>query len=164
MSDARVAPSLNSRHQPQRGAATRKDHIMATKQTAPSLFPKTPFDPSSASLTEFNKELKRLASLKCRCTNKAFKSQYAKRYNEIAAIKSDRFTSSRVSYHTLTPDQISELDLAKTTKAIKSLQSAICLYPNRKQEILPQLNRYQEHRAKLKAAIMIKQAEETLNK
>lgn len=137
---------------------------MATKTIAPSLSPKSPFDPSSASLTEFNRELKRLASLKCRCDNKSFKAQYAARYSELAAIKSDRFTSSRVSYHTLTPEQIEGLDLATTVKAIKSLQSAYCLYPDRKQSIIPQLDLYQQHRAKLKAAALLQQAEELLNK
>lgn len=137
---------------------------MAIKQLAPSLLPKTEFDPSSASLTEFNRELKRLASLKCRTDNAAYIEQYAARYNEIAEIKSQRFTKSRVNYHTLTPEQIAGLDLATTVKAIKSLQSATCLYPERRPEIIPQLNRYQDRRSQLKAAALLKQAEETLNK
>lgn len=114
---------------------------MATKTTE--------FCKDSASLTEVNRELKRLASRKCRAKTEKDRKAAAKAYEELAAFKAEKFQTTRQSYATYSDEAIAALDLETTVKAIKSLQSRRCLYPNLAAETLEVEAKYQAHRAEL---------------
>ena len=117
----------------------RKAKTMATKK----------FNAQKATLTELNRELKRLASRKCRAKDEATKAEAAEQYAKVAAVKAKRFATTKKSYSTYTDAEIAKLDLETTVKAIKSLQSTRCLYPERKPEVLKIEAKYQEHRKEL---------------
>lgn len=107
------------------------------------------FDRSNATLTEINRELKRLASRKCRAKTAEDRKAAAKAYEELAAFKASKFQTTRPSYATLSDEEIAALDLETTIKGIKSLQSRRCLYPNLAAETLEVEAKYQAHRAEL---------------
>lgn len=107
------------------------------------------FNAQKATLTEINRELKRLASRKCRAKDEASKKEAAAQYEKVAAVKAKRFATTKKSYSTFTDEEIAKLDLETTVKAIKSLQSTRCLYPERKAEILKVEAKYQAHRQEL---------------
>ena len=107
------------------------------------------FDRSNATLTEVNRELKRLASRKCRAKTAEDRKAAAKAYEELAAFKAAKFQTTRQSYATLSDEAIAALDLETTVKGIKSLQSRRCLYPNLAAETLEVEAKYQAHRAEL---------------
>lgn len=107
------------------------------------------FDRSKATLTEVNRELKRLASRKCRAKTAEDRKAAAKAYEDLAAFKAGKFQTTRQSYATYSDEAIASLDLATTVKAIKSLQSRRCLYPNLAAETMEVEAKYQAHKAEL---------------
>lgn len=107
------------------------------------------FNANKCTLTEMNRELKRLASRKCRAKNDADKKAATDEYAKLVAIKNKRFSTSRKSYISFSADEIAKLDLETTVKAIKSLQSTRCLYPERKAEVLKIEQLFQAHRSEL---------------
>lgn len=107
------------------------------------------FNPNKCTLSEMNRELKRLASRKCRAKTEEAASEAAAEYAKLVAIKNKRFATTRKSYSTFTEAEIAKLDLETTVKAIKSLQSTRCLYPERKAEVLKVEQLYQAHRTEL---------------
>ena len=108
------------------------------------------FNPNKCTLTEMNRELKRLASRKCRAKSDEAFNEAESQYKKLVAIKNKRFNTSRKSYITFTEAEISELDLETTIKAIKSLQSTRCLYPERKDEVLKVEQLFQAHRDEIR--------------
>lgn len=107
------------------------------------------FDMTSATLTEINRELKRLASRKCRAKSNEDRKSAAKAYAELAQFKAEKFVTTRKSYMTLTDAEIADLDLETTVKAIKSLQSRRCIYPEKSAETLQMEQKFQKHREEL---------------
>lgn len=107
------------------------------------------FNAQTATLTEINRELKRLASVKCRNKDDAVKYDAAvAEYARIDAIKQERFGEKR--YLDWTADEIAQASLSVAVKGVKSLQSAKTLYPERHAEILPKLAEWIAHRDYLK--------------
>lgn len=102
------------------------------------------FDAKKASLTELNRELKRLASRKCRAKSDEEKATFAAEYAKIDAVKQSRFGQKR--YADWNETEIAAADLQTAVKAVKSLQSAKTLYPKRHGEILPKLDQWLERR------------------
>ena len=113
---------------------------MATKTT------KT-FDPAKADLTTINRELKRLASRKCRAKTEADRKEAAREYAKVDAVKQSRFGQKH--YRDWSADEIATANLETATKATKSLQSAKTLYPERHAEILPKLAEWIQRRDEL---------------
>lgn len=113
---------------------------MATKTT------KT-FDPATADLTTINRELKRLASRKCRAKSDADRMEAATEYARVDAVKQSRFGQKH--YRDWTADEIATANLETATKATKSLQSAKTLYPEKHDEILPKLAEWMQRRDEL---------------
>lgn len=107
------------------------------------------FNRSKATLTEINRELKRLASRKCRAKTSEAAAEAAAQYEDLAAFKAKKFQTTRQSYATYSDEAIASLDLETTVKAIKSLQSRRCLYPNLAAETMEVEAKYQAHRAEL---------------
>lgn len=107
------------------------------------------FDMASANLTEINRELKRLASRKCRAKTVEDRKSAEKAYAELAQFKSEKFATTRKSYMTFTDEEIANLDLETTVKAIKSLQSRRCIYPEKSAETVQMEQKFQMHRAEL---------------
>lgn len=103
---------------------------MATKTT------KT-FNAQTATLAELNRELKRLASAKCRAKTTEARDAAAAEYAAIDSIKQARF--GRKHFIDWSADEIAKCDLNTAIRGTKSLQSAKTLYPNRHSEILPKL-------------------------
>ena len=122
----------------------REVKIMTTQTNAKK------FNASKATLVEINRELKRIASRKCRANSPKEKEQYEIQYNKLAEIKAKRFKSVKPkTYMSYTEEEIKALNLENTIKAIKSLQSTRCLYPNRKAEVLKVEAKFQEHKSYL---------------
>ena len=120
---------------------------MTTKKTTNNLFN---IDPKKCTLTEMNRELKRIASRKCRAKTEQEKAMWQKLADQLVGIKASRFESTKKkSYMTYTDAEIQGLSLEDTIKGIKSLQSTRCIYPERKAEVLKVEAKYQEHRAHL---------------
>lgn len=109
----------------------------------------TQFDMTTATLTEINRELKRLASRKCRAKTADAKKSAEKAYRELAAFKAEKFATTRKSYMTFTDAEIAELSLEDTVKAIKSLQSRRCIYPEKAAETMQMESKYSAHKAEL---------------
>ena len=109
----------------------------------------TQFDMTTATLTEINRELKRLASRKCRAKTADAKKSAEKAYRELATFKAEKFATTRKSYMTFTETEIAELSLEDTVKAIKSLQSRRCIYPEKAAETLQMESKYSAHKAEL---------------
>lgn len=107
------------------------------------------FNAKSATLTEINRELKRLASRKCRAKEDEDRKKYQAEYDRLVKIKNDRFQTTKKSYFTMTDQEIAELDLETTVKAIKSLQSRRCIYPEKAQESLEMELKFRAHRDEL---------------
>lgn len=107
------------------------------------------FDRKNATLTEINRELKRLASRKCRAKDEKAKHEAEKAYSELATFKAEKFATTRKSYMTFTDEEIAEMSLEDTVKAIKSLQSRRCIYPEKLAETLQMEDKYQQHRHEL---------------
>ena len=120
---------------------------MTTKTNKTNKTTTKKFNPKRAGLAEINRELKRLASRKCRAKDQSTKDQYQKEYEELVKIKNDRFKSTKAkSYLTYSDDEIKNLDLETTIKGIKSLQSTRCIYPDRKNEVLKVEAKFQDHK------------------
>ena len=107
------------------------------------------FNAKSATLTEINRELKRLASRKCRAKTDEDRKRAQAEYEKLVKVKNERFQTSRKSYFTMTDQEIAELDLETTVKAIKSLQSRRCIYPEKAQESLEMELKFRAHRDEL---------------
>ena len=107
------------------------------------------FNAKSATLTEINRELKRLASRKCRAKTDEDRKKAQAEYEKLVKVKNERFQTSRKSYFTMTDQEIAELDLETTVKAIKSLQSRRCIYPEKAQESLEMELKFRAHRDEL---------------
>lgn len=122
----------------------------------------TNFDPKTCTLTEMNRELKRLASRKCRAKTDEDRISAEKSYRDLVSIKNSRFGTGRKSYFTLSKDEIESLDLESTIKAIKSLQSRRCVYPDKKDETLRVENIYQEHRIELMRKIQLEKLQKSM--
>ena len=121
----------------------RKEPIMATTKT-------TKFNARNATLAEYNRELKRIASRKCRAEKPEDKARYEAEYKKLAEAKAKKFSNAKQkTYLTYTKAEIAELSLENTIKGIKSLQSTRCLYPERKAEVLKQEQLFQAHRQEL---------------
>lgn len=121
---------------------------MATKTT------KT-FDPATADLTTINRELKRLASRKCRAKSDEEREAAAAEYARVDAVKQSRF--SQKHYRDWATDEIATANLETATKATKSLQSAKTLYPERHGEILPKLEEWMQRRDELLEVARLKE-------
>ena len=107
------------------------------------------FNAKSATLTEINRELKRLASRKCRAKTDEDRKKAQAEYEKLVKVKNDRFQTTKKSYFTMTDQEIAELDLETTVKAIKSLQSRRCIYPEKAQESLEMELKFRAHRDEL---------------
>ena len=107
------------------------------------------FNAKSATLTEINRELKRLASRKCRAKTDEDRKRAQDEYEKLVKVKNERFQTSRKSYFTMSDQEIAELDLETTVKAIKSLQSRRCIYPEKAQESLEMELKFRAHRDEL---------------
>lgn len=94
------------------------------------------FNAKSATLTEINRELKRLASRKCRAKTDEDRKKAQDAYEKLVKVKNDRFQTTKKSYFTMSDEEIAELDLETTVKAIKSLQSRRCIYPEKRAETM----------------------------
>lgn len=94
------------------------------------------FNAKSASLSEINRELKRLASRKCRAKTDEERKSAADAYEKLVKIKNERFHTSRKSYFTMSDEEIASCDLETAVKAIKSLQSRRCIYPEKRAETM----------------------------
>lgn len=121
---------------------------MATKTT------KT-FDPATADLTTINRELKRLASRKCRAKSDEDRMEAAAEYARVDAVKQSRFGQKH--YRDWSADEIATANLETATKATKSLQSAKTLYPERHDEILPKLAEWIQRRDELLEVARLKE-------
>jgi len=120
------------------------------------------FDATTASLTELNRELKRLASRKCRAKTAEEKAQFAAEYASIDAMKQQRF--SQKHYFDWNDAEIAAADYPTSVKAVKSLQSAKTLYPARHDEILPKLAQWMQHRDDLKELAKFEELKAKLGK
>ena len=118
------------------------------------------FDMTTATLTEINRELKRLASRKCRAKTDEDRKSAAAAYAELAQFKSEKFATTRKSYMTFTDEEIADLDLETTIKAIKSLQSRRCIYPEKTAETLQMEQKFQEHREELAEKALLEKLRE----
>ena len=107
------------------------------------------FNAKSATLTEINRELKRLASRKCRAKTDEDRKKAQAAYEELVKVKNDRFQTTKKSYFTMTDQEIAELDLETTVKAIKSLQSRRCIYPEKAKESLEMELKFRAHKDEL---------------
>lgn len=107
------------------------------------------FNAKSATLTEINRELKRLASRKCRAKTDEDRKKAQAEYEKLVKVKNDRFQTTKKSYFTMTDQEIAELDLETTVKAIKSLQSRRCIYPEKAQESLEMELKFRAHKDEL---------------
>lgn len=107
------------------------------------------FNAKSATLTEINRELKRLASRKCRAKTDEDRKKAQAEYEKLVKVKNDRFQTTKKSYFTMTDQEIAELDLETTVKAIKSLQSRRCIYPEKAKETMEKELKFREHRDEL---------------
>lgn len=105
------------------------------------------FDVTTATLTDINRELKRLASRKCRAKSDEDRKAAAAEYARIDAVKQARFGQKH--YIDWTVDEIANANLATASKAVKSLQSAKTLYPERHDVIIPQLAAWMSRRDEL---------------
>ena len=120
------------------------------------------FDAKTASLTELNRELKRLASRKCRAKSDEEKAQFAAEYASIDKVKQARFGQKR--YLDWSEAEIAAADLQTAVKGVKSLQSAKTLYPERHGEILPKLAQWIERRNDLQELAKFEELKAKLNK
>lgn len=120
-----------------------------TTKTATKTTKTVQFDRETATLTEVNRELKRLASRKCRAKDVKARKEATKAYEELAAFKAQKFQTSRPSYYTMAEADIKAMDLETTIKAIKSLQSKRCLYPEQAADVLKVEAVYQAHKQEL---------------
>lgn len=107
------------------------------------------FNAKSATLTEINRELKRLASRKCRAKTDEDRKKAQAEYEKLVKVKNDRFQTTKKSYFTMSDQEIAELDLETTVKAIKSLQSRRCIYPEKAQESLEMELKFRAHKDEL---------------
>ena len=107
------------------------------------------FNAKSATLTEINRELKRLASRKCRAKTDEDRKKAQAEYEKLVKVKNDRFQTTKKSYFTMNDQEIAELDLETTVKAIKSLQSRRCIYPEKAQESLEMELKFRAHKDEL---------------
>lgn len=138
---------------------------MATKTTTKK------FNCKTATLAEFNRELKRLASQKC-LTNKALKAEKIKakkaelqaKYDAIIAetdrirkVKEEKF-GTRQTYMTMTPEEIARLTLEQTVAGIASLACRRSRYPHKAEETMAQEQLFQAHKAALRSAAEMKTA------
>lgn len=94
------------------------------------------FDPKSCTLSEINRELKRLASRKCRAKTDEDRKRAQAEYEKLVKVKNERFHTSRKSYFTMSDEEIASCDLETAVKAIKSLQSRRCIYPEKRAETM----------------------------
>ena len=113
------------------------------------------FNAQTATLTEINRELKRLASRKCRAKDDAAKAEAAAEYARIDAVKQARFGQKH--YIDWTADEIAQASLEVAVKGTKSLQSAKTLYPERHDEILPKLAEWIARRDELNEVARLKE-------
>ena len=107
------------------------------------------FNAKSATLTEINRELKRLDSRKCRAKTDEDRKKAQDAYEKLVKVKNDRFQTTKKSYFTMSDEEIAELDLETTVKAIKSLQSRRCIYPEKAQESLEMELKFRAHKDEL---------------
>lgn len=106
-------------------------------------------DVKTCTLDEMNRELKRLASQKCRAKDEKAKLEAQKAYEKLVSIKNKRFSTTKPSYFTLTDAEIEKLDLETTIKGIASLRSRMCVYKSKKGETLKVLQKYMDHKREL---------------
>lgn len=125
------------------------------------------FNAKTASQVEMVRKLKALASQKTHAKQKGDVKKYediTKQYAEIAAIKAKRFPTRRShSYSTYTQAEIDSLDLETTVKGVKSLQSLICVYPSRMDELAPVRDAFIAHRDTLQAQLKLAELQAQLN-
>ena len=120
------------------------------------------FNAKTASLTELNRELKRLSSRKHRANSDEEKAQFAAEYARIDDVKQSRF--GKKHYIDWTEAEIAATDLQTAVKGVKSLQSAKTLYPERHGEILPKLALWIERRNDLQELAKFEELKAKLNK
>lgn len=120
------------------------------------------FDAKTASLTELNRELKRLSSGKHRAKTAEEKAQFALEYASIVDVKQERFGQKH--FIDWSEAEIAEANFTTAVRAVKSLQSAKTLYPERHDEILPKLAQWIEHRNDLKELAKYEELKAKLNK
>lgn len=106
------------------------------------------FNIKTASLADFNRELKRIASAKCRAKDEDAKKSFELEYNKIKQAKLKKFPSKK-SYFSMTPDEIRELDLETTIKGIASLRSKRCIYPDQTDVVLEKEQLFIDHKTEL---------------
>lgn len=125
------------------------------------------FNAKTATKVEITRKLKALASQKTHAKQKGDVAKYEKvsaEYTEIAAIKAKRFPTKRShSYSTYTAKEINALDLETTIKGVKSLQSLICVYPHRMDELAPVRDAFIAHRDTLQAQLKLAELQAQLN-
>lgn len=106
-------------------------------------------DVKTCTLDELNRELKRLASRKCRAKDDKARLDAEKSYRELVDIKNSRFQTTKKSYFTMSDNDIESLDLETTIKAIASLRSRMCVYRSKKTETLEVLKKFTDHKTEL---------------
>lgn len=125
------------------------------------------FNAKTASQVEITRKLKALASQKTLAKQRGDVKKYEKvsaEYAEIAAIKAKRFPTKRShSYSTYSQAEIDALDLEATIKGVKSLQSLICVYPHRMDELAPVRDAFIAHRDTLQAQLKLAELQAQLN-
>ncbi len=138
-----------------------------SRQKGPIMTASKTFNAKTASQVEMVRKLKALASQKTHAKQKGDVKKYediTKQYAEIAAIKAKRFPTKRShSYSTYTQAEIDSLDLETTVKGVKSLQSLICVYPNRMDELAPVRDAFIAHRDTLQAQLKLAELQAQLN-
>lgn len=139
-----------------------------SRQKGPIMTASKTFNAKTASQVEMVRKLKALASQKTHAKQKGDVKKYediTKQYAEIAAIKAKRFPTKRShSYSTYTQAEIDSLDLETTVKGVKSLQSLICVYPNRMDELAPVRDAFIAHRDTLQAQLKLAELQAQLNR
>ena len=131
------------------------------------------FNAKTATQAEFDKELKRIASIKCNA-GKAIKAAQANgeevteemqakyddavaQYDKVRAAKNRRF-KARKTYMDFTAAEIKELNLEQTMAGIASLACRRSRYPHLSEETLKQETRFQAHKTELQGKAEAREA------
>lgn len=125
---------------------------------------KKAFNKTTATLTELNRELKRLANRKCIAKTKNEKDQYDREYKALAQYKTEKFKTSKKAYLYYDDNEIEQMTLEDIKKALASISSTKTNYPERKKECLEQMNKIKDHREKLKELEQYEYLKKKLNK
>ncbi len=120
------------------------------------------FNRTTATLTEVNRELKRLANRKCLAKTPEDKAKWDKQYQSLAKFKREKFETSKKPYIQYSMEDIQNMTIEQLTKGIASLSSTKTNYPERTTECLEQMNKFKDRRDFLKAEIELERLKNML--